>query len=209
MFDTLFKIFQDSPLSLWGPFFVLILCGLGLPVPEDVVLLTAGAVGEHEGRSWIQVSVLMYVGVMAGDSTIFLAGRHLGGRLRTARWFQRVLSEAKQARVERLFDRYHSMVLFLGRFLPGLRAPIFFTAGSMRVRYWKFFLLDGLAALVSVPFFTWLGHWLWREFQDDLTQLERTLARTHSYTMWIGIAAGAALVAVLAVWFRRVRSERE
>ena len=42
MFETLLKHFADSPLSLWGPFIVLILCGLGLPVPEDIPLLTAG-----------------------------------------------------------------------------------------------------------------------------------------------------------------------
>lgn len=205
MFETLLKHFQDSPLSLWGPFFVLVLCGLGLPIPEDIVLVSAGALAEMEGRGWIEASIVMYAGVMLGDSTIFFAGRYFGVRLRTARWFQKIFSEKKQAKVEMLFERYHSMVLFVGRFLPGLRAPIFFTAGSTRVSYWKFFFFDGLAAIISVPFFVWLGHWLWAKFKDDISELERVLSRTHSYT--IMIASIILLVVVLAV-LRLIRKHR-
>ncbi len=205
MFETLLKSFQHSPLSLWGPFFVLLLCGLGLPLPEDVVLVTAGALGEIDGRSWLEVSAVMYAGVMLGDSTIFCAGRYLGSRLRGSRWFQRYFSEKKQAKVENLFDRYHTWVLFVGRFLPGLRAPIFFTAGSTRVKFWKFFLFDGLAALISVPFFVWLGHWLWSRFKDDIAQLDRALSRTQTYTM---IVASVILIVAVVLVVRKIREAR-
>ncbi len=205
MFDTLIKYFQHSPLSLWGPFIVLLLCGLGLPLPEDVVLVTAGALGQIDGRSWIEVSALMYAGVMIGDSMIFFAGRYFGVRLRSSRWFQRYFSEKKQAKVEDLFDRYHTRVLFVGRFLPGLRAPIFFTAGSTRVKFLKFFFFDGLAALISVPFFVWLGHWLWAKFSDDIAQLDRALSRTQTYTM---IVAGVILVVAVVFVVRKIREAR-
>jgi len=205
MFETLLKYFQDSPLSLWGPFLVLILCGLGLPVPEDVVLVAAGALGQIDGRGWQKVSLLMYAGVMLGDSTIFFAGRYYGARLRSSRWFQRYFSEKKQAKVEDLFERYHSWVLFVGRFLPGLRAPIFFTAGSTRVKFWKFFVFDGLAALLSVPFFVWLGHWLWIKFKDDIAQLDRALSRTQTYTM---VVAGVITVIVVTLVVRKIRDAR-
>ncbi len=205
MFETLLKYFEGSPLSLWGPFLILILCGLGLPVPEDIVLVAAGALGEIDGSTWMEVSALMYVGVMLGDSTIFFAGRFFGTRLRSSRWFQRYFSVKKQDKVEDLFDRYHSWVLFVGRFLPGLRAPIFFTAGSTRVKFWKFFFLDGLAALVSVPFFVWLGHWLWTKFKDDIAQLDRALDRTQTYTM---LVAGVLLIVAAWVVVRKVRESR-
>lgn len=205
MFEALLRYFQDSPLALWGPFGVLILCGLGLPLPEDVVLISAGALGEIEGRSWLHVSGVMYAGVLIGDSTIFLTGRYLGQRLLTTRWFQRYLSPEKQLRVEARFERFGSMVLFVARFLPGLRAPVFFTAGSMKVRYLKFLLFDGLAALISVPVFVWLGHWLWANFHDDLTQLERVIARSQAYSL---LTALGLCVVVAAVVFVRVRLAR-
>lgn len=203
MFETLLEYFQSSPLTIWGPFLVLLLCGLGLPIPEDIVLMAAGALGLMEGRSWVEVTILMYIGVMLGDSMIFMAGRHLGGRLRSARWFQRYFSELKQAKVEVMFDRYHSMVLFVGRFLPGLRAPIFFTAGSMKVSYLKFLAFDGFAALISVPVFVWLGHWLWATFGEDIAKLEKALSRTHTLSMWLAIFLGVVLVGFLVVRWRR------
>jgi membrane protein DedA with SNARE-associated domain len=125
--------------------------------------------------------------------------------MRTSRWFQRYFSPKKQDKVEDLFDRYHSWVLFVGRFLPGLRAPIFFTAGSTRVKYWKFFVLDGLAALVSVPFFVWLGHWLWMKFKDDIAQLDRALSRTQTYTM---IVATVILIVAVTLVVRKIRDAR-
>ncbi|HEY8995051.1 MAG TPA: DedA family protein [Lacunisphaera sp.] len=205
MFKALLSYFQDSPLSLWGPFLVLVLCGLGLPVPEDVVLVVAGALGQIDGRGWQKVSLLMYAGVMVGDSTIFLAGRYYGSRLRGSRWFQRYFSEKKQAKVEDLFHRYHTWVLFVGRFLPGLRAPVFFTAGSTRVKFWKFFLFDGLAALLSVPFFVWLGYWLWAKFKDDIVQFEHALSRTKTYSMLLG---GVILIVVVTLVVRKIRDAR-
>ena len=204
MLETLLDQFQGTPLSLWGPFAVLLLCGLGLPIPEDIVLIAAGALGVLDERAWIHVSAIMYAGVMGGDSIIFLAGRFFGGRLRAAPWFQRIFPAAKQDKVEVLFERHGSTGMFLGRFLPGLRAPIFFTAGSMKVSYFKFLFFDGFAALISVPFFVWLGHWLWLTFQDDIEQLNRTLDVTHSFSRWIVVLAALACVG-LWFWSRRTK----
>ena len=205
MFESLLNYFQGSPLSLWGPFFILLLCGLGVPVPEDVVLITAGMLGEIDGRSWMRVSALMYAGVLAGDGMIFLAGKKFGTRLLGTAWFLRIFPVGKQARVDEFFERYGAMGLFIGRFLPGLRAPIFFSAGSLKVSFLKFLLLDGLAALVSVPFFVWLGHWLWLRFEDDFEQLKHALARTHSYSLWFTLSLAALLIVALWLWARRVK----
>ncbi|MEO6875639.1 MAG: DedA family protein [Opitutaceae bacterium] len=205
MFDALLNTFQGSPLSLWGPFGMLLLCGLGVPVPEDIVLIAAGALGEMEGRSWLQVSGVMYAGVVAGDSMIFFAGRYVGARLLASAWMRRILPVNKQAKVENVLTRFGTMGLFVGRFLPGLRAPIFFTAGSMKVSYLKFLCLDGLAALVSVPLFVWLGRWLWVEFEDNLEAMHEVLERTHTYSLWLAVFVLAAGLAALWVWSRRTR----
>jgi len=205
MLESLLEHFQGSFLALWGPFFLLLLCGLGLPMPEDIILVAAGILAGSDGRSWLGVSVLMYVGVLAGDSAIFFLGRKFGVRLLASPRFQRFFPPAKQLRVQELFAKHGTAGLFIGRFLPGLRAPIFFSAGSMKVSYFKFLLLDGSAALISVPVFVWLGHWLWVKFADDFARLERTLARTHAYTLWGTVAIVVLLIAGVWLWKRRSR----
>ena len=203
MLESLLALLQESPLSLWGPFFLLLLCGMGLPMPEDIVLIVAGMLAMDDGRSWIPVAVLMYFGVMAGDSIIFLLGRRYGTRLLAWQGTHHLFPPRKQARVQQLFERYGSVVLLIARFLPGLRAPIFSTAGAMRVRYLKFATYDGVAALFSVPVFVWLGHWLWAKFDDDIQKLNAALANTGSYTFWV---AAALLLFALAAWRLRPRN---
>ena len=42
MFQPLLEYFQGSPVALIGLLALLVLCGLGLPIPEDIILLTTG-----------------------------------------------------------------------------------------------------------------------------------------------------------------------
>jgi len=170
------------------------------------VLLTAGALAQIDDRSWMVVSGIMYAGVIGGDSITFLAGRHLGGRVLTSAWFRRLASPQKQARVEEFFERHGTTGLFIARFLPGLRAPIFFTAGSMKVSFLKCLWLDGFAALISVPLFVWLGHWLWARFHADLAELHRAMERAQSYALWGTLLVVALIVLAILLWRRRRKS---
>jgi membrane protein DedA with SNARE-associated domain len=173
-------------------------------MPEDIVLVVAGMLAQDDGRSWLATSALMYLGVLAGDSIIFCLGRHFGSRLLAWEHTHHLFPPKKQARVQQLFERHGSIVLLIARFLPGLRAPIFSTAGAMRVPYLKFVLFDGAAALMSVPIFVWFGHWLWVKFDDDIAKLSAAMAQTESYTAWI--VAAVIAVAVLVYWLRPRRS---
>jgi membrane protein DedA with SNARE-associated domain len=206
MLESLLSLLQESPLSLWGPFFLLLLCGIGLPLPEDIVLIVAGMLAQDDGRYWVLTAVLMFFGVLAGDSTIFLLGRRYGARLLAWERTHYLFPPHKQARVQRLFDRHGSIVLLIARFMPGLRAPIFSSAGAMKVRYLKFLAFDGAAALVSVPVFVWFGHWLWAKFDDDIHQLNAAMSRTE----WYGVSVAAALVVCfLVMWRLRPRQRAE
>ena len=203
MLESLLALLQESPFSLWGPFFLLLLCGVGLPLPEDIVLVVAGMLAQDDGRSWIPTAMLMYLGVLAGDSIIFLLGRRYGARLLAWEGTHHLFPPRKQARVQQLFDRHGSIVLLIARFLPGLRAPTFSTAGAMKVGYLKFLAYDGVAAFVSVPVFVWFGHWLWAKFDDDIHQLNAALSRTE----WFGVLIAVSLaLGCLAVWRFRPRS---
>ena len=205
MLESLIQLLKESPLSLWGPFLILVICGLGLPLPEDIVLVTAGILAQDDGRSWIPVAVLMWFGVLLGDSIMFLLGRRFGGKLLAWQGTHHLFPPAKQAKVKALFDRHGATVLLIARFLPGLRAPIFSTAGAMRVPYLKFAFHDGLAAVLSVPLFVWRGHWLWARFSDDMQRLHATLSKTQ----WFGLGAIALILACSFLFWRWRRWYRE
>ncbi len=207
MLETLFSHLQGSPLALFGLWGLLVFCGIGLPLPEDTILIAAGMLASAHQISWVYTSALMYVGILAGDSIIFALGRYFGSRLLEQRWTQRILSPTRRERVQEMFKRYGVTVFFVARFLPGLRAPIFCTAGAMRAKYGKFLLMDGLAALVSAPLFVWLGHYFWLRFGDDLARASSALARARSLTLAAGLACFTlVIVGGYCLWRKTARA---
>jgi len=193
--------------------FFLVLCGLGLPLPEDVVLVTGGvlawlaspvepltfaAMVTHPATLTMVGTGLL--GILLGDSIIFFAGRRIGGHVADSRLLRRLVTPAKVRKVEAMMRRRGSVVVMLARFLPGLRAPTYFTVGHSRFPYWRFLLYDGLAALVSAPLWVLLGYW----FGDDI----RKAAETASRFSHIVLAAAVALVIVALVlrWRRNRRN---
>jgi membrane protein DedA with SNARE-associated domain len=62
-----------SPWTYLLVFGILLACGLGLPIPEDITLFAAGLISYYGlAHVWWMI-VVSLVGVMMGDTIIFLA----------------------------------------------------------------------------------------------------------------------------------------
>ncbi|AXK38373.1 DedA family protein [Crenobacter cavernae] len=140
-------------------FLVLLACGFGVPIPEDITLVAGGIIS---GLGYANVHTMFVVGmagVLIGDGVMFALGRIYGHKVLRIRPVAKILTEERFHQVQEKFAKYGNWVLFVARFLPGLRSPIFLTAGmTRRVPVWRFFALDGFAALISVPVWVYLGH---------------------------------------------------
>lgn len=138
---------------------ILLLCGLGLPIPEDISLIAAGYLA-HLGTVEIhRVFLVCFAAVLGGDSIAFLLGRAFGTKLLASRIARRYFNPRRQRRVRAYFRTYGSKVVFIARFLPGLRFSIFLSAGMLRVKPHVFLIYDTLAALLSVPFLVYLAYY--------------------------------------------------
>jgi membrane protein DedA with SNARE-associated domain len=168
---------------------ILLLCGLGLPIPEDITLISAGYLA-HKGVVNVHtVFVVCFLAVLAGDSVAFVMGRLFGSRLLQSRLAQRVFRPRKQIRVRAYFRKFGSKVIFVARFLPGLRFSIFLSAGTLRLRPSVFIIYDSLAALVSVPALVYLA-WIFGEHIDHVI----AWARRSEYGILV-------LVLIVVAWF--------
>ncbi len=140
-------------------FGVLILCGFGLPVPEDISLVAGGIISGLGYTDVHLMTAIAMAGVLIGDSTVYNLGRIFGERFLRLKFVARILTPERYAVVKRRFDRHGRWVIFAARFMPGLRTPIFATAGITRfVSFPQFIAIDGFAALISVPFWVYLGY---------------------------------------------------
>ncbi|PSJ80465.1 DedA family protein [Neisseria iguanae] len=183
-------------------FLVLLACGFGVPIPEDVTLVTGGVIS---GLGYTNVHVMFLVGmlgVLAGDGCMFAAGRILGHKILQFKPVARVMTPKRYAQVQEKFDKYGNWVLFVARFLPGLRTPIYITAGiSRKVSYMRFLMMDGLAALISVPVWIYLGDY-------GANNIDWLMAKVHSFQSGLFVVIGIGAAVLLWFWWRKRQRSR-
>lgn len=139
-------------------FLILLLCGVGLPVPEEVTLIAGGFVTYKEITNVWAVFGVCFAGILLGDLALFAIGRLWGRKMMMGWPFRYFFTKRRMVRILRHFRRFGRKTVFMARFVTGVRLAVFFTAGAMRQMSWStFFLLDLLGALITVPIAVGLG----------------------------------------------------
>ncbi len=180
--------------SLWMLALALAIAGLGIPLPEDPILLAAGALTHRTPTlSPATALIVVYLATIAGDVGLFLLARHFGKTLLTRRPLCWLATPARRQRVQRLLDRRGAQAIFVGRHVSGLRAVLFITAGIEGVRLRTFIMYDALAGLVSIPAMFGLGYF----FSSHLARVEAGIAHVEHWLM----AAGSILLLAFLLYY--------
>ena len=158
-------------LGYWGPFLVLVGAGAGLPVPEEVTMTGSGYLLYREEVSLLPIIATCWAATLIGDSIPFWTGRLLGTRALKIPLVAKVLHPERFALIEERVATHGGWAVFTTRFLPGLRLPGFFTAGTAGMSYPRFMAFDAFAAAFMTPAYVLLG----RVFGAKIGQLERTV----------------------------------
>lgn len=186
------EVFQSylEHVTTFGLFIALVLTGFGVPLPEDLILITGGVLA-HQGVTRLGWMVpILYLGVLSGDFLIYSFGRQFGETVLQHPHFVRLLTPERRARIERYFARYGTCTVFLVRHIAVLRAPTYVIAGAMKLPRWQFLFWDGLAALISVPVVIGLGYL----FADHIDVLQQDLRR---FDRWLGLILILGIVGYL------------
>jgi membrane protein DedA with SNARE-associated domain len=197
LLERLITIFAENGYT--AVFIALMICGAGLPLPEDITLVAGGVIAGLGYANVHAMFALAMFGVLLGDAGIFLLGHHYGARILKWRFVARVLTPERYAKVQEKFDRYGNRMLFFARFLPGMRTTVYLTAGTThRVSFARFLIIDTLAALISVPFWVYLGFF----GADNHEWLVKWVSRGQS-SLWalVGILA----IILLVLWLKHRR----
>ncbi len=171
-------------------FGILVLTGLGLPIPEDVILLAAGASVSLGRTGFYPMVGAALLGVLVADAVLFWLGRRYGPGLLERRPFRYLATPARLERARGMFRRRGAGAVFLARFVAGLRFVVFFSAGASGMRPATFLLMDLTGALVSVPLVVLLGYVFGSNLEGALAVL-----RAHR---WQALAAVTGVV--LLAW---------
>lgn len=170
LIDLLIRTLRDMEprtafLSVLG---VLLLCGLGLPMPEDIILITAGYLASLGKFSLATAIGLGMAGVLSGDAVLFFLGRRYGDNVFRLGVVRRMMSEEKLEEAKERVRRNGGAICFVARFLPGLRSPIYLMAGAMGIPPRTYLVQDGLAASISVPVWVVAGWYFGEQIEGAL-----------------------------------------
>jgi membrane protein DedA with SNARE-associated domain len=179
-----------------GLFILLVLGIVGLPVPDETLLVFSGYL-ISKGRlhpAWTFLSGLC--GSVSGISVSYLLGKSLGYSFvqRYGRYVH--LSPERIDHVNHWFHRIGHWLLTIGYFIPGIRHFTAFVAGMSKLEYRTFAGFAYPGAAIWVGSFLALGYFLGDKWQTTFTSL-------HRYLVAITIAVGVILGAVW--WLRRKR----
>jgi membrane protein DedA with SNARE-associated domain len=197
MVATPVKAYVGVLLWLWA-------ASLGLPIPEDIALLTGGFLCYESDGGHFDVLLMAGValfGVLSGDLFVFFLGHRWASSLLDHRMTRRMATPERLDALRRQFLRHQIKTVFVGRFLPGMRMLVFLTAGAMKMRAWKFLLVNGTAAVISVPLFVGLGYLFGHSFEK--------LKKNVQHIEHIAIFVALIVLSAWLIWHSYARSARE
>jgi len=171
-------------------FFVLFLCGLGTPLPEDFVLLTIGYFIHTGDLQIIPSLIVAYSGVLTGDSTLYFIGRTWGTSLLKVKVFNKIFPQKKIDVIKEYFESYGSITVFVARYIAGVRSVTAVTAGIVKFSYVKYITVDSIGAVIFVPLLIYLGYF----FGENIDLIARKVKEFELYIGIIGILVILSLI---------------
>ncbi len=144
---------------------VMIASGFGLPVPEEVTVVSVGLltyIGAHPEQfpppypgapvvHGYEAAMVTLIAVVFADCLIFSLGRIFGRKIIAMPRFQRVFTEERLGKINGWVKKHGMYAVFVFRFTAGLRFPAHIILGMSRIRAWQFAMVDGIAAMISIP----------------------------------------------------------
>lgn len=137
-------------------FVAFILCGIGLHLSEDFILIPAGimVVGADGTVNWplfAEFSVAAWLGIVVGDVGWVWICRHFGTRMMRSRRVRRLIGPRTLCEVKHQMDVRGAWALLAARFIPGARFPMITVSGLMHLAWWKILLVEMGGVLITAP----------------------------------------------------------
>ena len=167
-----------------GLVLLLILGTLGLPFPEDAILVSTGALVAQEVIEPFPAFLVVGCTLLFTDLFLYSVGRKYGRRLVEHRVLQKRISSDRLSKLENQFTRYGSLVVFFGRLLPGLRAQIFLVAGVLHMHRTLFLVTDAVSAALTMVLWGGLGYL----GATNITTLKNHLSRIELFVFLVLLA---------------------
>ena len=179
----------------------IIAAGLGLPLPEDIAMISGAILAQRHVTDLTTTVIVLSTAVLLGDTILYFIARRLGPAIYERKFIARVMPPERRLRVEEMIRNYGSFVVFGARHIAGVRGAIFAMCAIHGISYPRFIIADALALCISMPVFMAIG-WF---FSDSVDQV---LSNAATFSTYLRVAIGALVLIVGVVHLIRVAMKR-
>ena len=191
---------MTSAATLAGVFLLLIVGGVGFPIPEDVTLLGCGILARGGSVSLWQVIAVGIVGVSLADWIVYLTGRRYGPAVVRHPLVARVLRREHVDAVDTAVRRHGAWAVFVARFVFGARIATFLSAGTFGVSVAAFAVAEAAGTVLFVSAMVTLGY----VFAHEAERVAAEVGRAEHWILLgglVALAVGVVLRVLAARWF--------
>src|SRR5712691_3982412 len=141
-----------------GIFFLLIFGIIGLPVPDEWLLVISGYLAFKNVLGFAPTVAVAFIGSAGGLTMSYVLGRTSSGFMirRYGHWFS--IDDEKIDRAQHWFQNLGRWVLVVGPFIPGVRNVMGYIAGASKLRIHVFARFAYLGAFISSVTFVTFGY---------------------------------------------------
>src|SRR5438094_3981315 len=148
----------------FGIFFLLIFGIIGLPVPDEWLLVISGYLAFKNVLGFGPTVAVAVLGSAGGLTMSYVLGRTSSGFV-IRRYGRRLsIDDEKIRRTQHWFQNLGRWVLVIGPFVPGVRNLMGYIAGATKLRIHVFMRFAYLGAFISAFTFVTFGYFMGRHF---------------------------------------------
>lgn len=141
-----------------GLFSLLILGGIGLPFPEDGILILCGVLISTGVVKAVPAIAVIFAGLIITDFGLYFVGRKYGRMVVAHKKFRRIISPEVIRKIEEKFRRWGALFILAGRHIVVLRAQIFLVSGVVKMHPVKFIAADIAASVLTISVMVGAGY---------------------------------------------------
>jgi membrane protein DedA with SNARE-associated domain len=184
-----------AKLGYFGIALILILGGLGLPIPEEAPIIVAAVLSRNEQLWGPAALASCLLGVLIGDLVVYFLGYVYGEKVISLPLFRRLITRQREAQIKGYFHRHGFKILVSGRFVPGFRTAAYLTAGILKLPTLKLIATDLVAASLSTLIMFGLGYAFAHQIQSGIREAQQ----------WITLLVALGLAGWFLYRFYRAR----
>ncbi len=184
-----------AKLGYLGITLILILGGLGLPIPEEAPIILAAILTKNGQMTMPLALASCLAGVLLGDLVVYFLGFFYGEKVLSLPVTRRLLTRQREAQIKGYFHRHGFKILVSGRFVPGFRTAAYLTAGILKLPPLKLLITDLVAASLTTLLMFALGYVFAHQIKSGIREAQQ----------WVAVLAAVGVAIWLLVRYEKAR----